>query len=49
MKSVFFWSEEEARTHRKDNPDPRGLYVSLRQGAIITRPIQSVIFGFAKV
>jgi len=49
MKSVFFWSEEEARTHRRNNPEPRGLYVTLQQGAIITRQIQSVLFGFARV
>jgi hypothetical protein len=48
MKSVFFWSEEEARIHRNDNPEPRGIYLTLCQGAIITRPIQSVIFGFPK-
>jgi hypothetical protein len=48
MKSVFFWSEEEARTHRKKKPRPRGLYLTLRQGEIITRPIQSVLFGFAR-
>ncbi|MDH3744478.1 MAG: hypothetical protein OES47_05180 [Acidobacteriota bacterium] len=47
MKSVFFWSEEEARVHRRENPEPKGLYLSLRQGAIITVPIQSVLFGFA--
>ena len=49
MKSVFFWSEEEARTHRKENPEPRGIYLTLRQGAIVTRPIQSVLFGFTDV
>ena len=48
MKSVFFWSEEEARTHRKNNPEPRGIYLTLRQGEIINRPIQSVLFGFAQ-
>ena len=47
MKSVFFWSEEEARIHRKENPKPNGIYLSLRQGAIVTKPIQSVIFGFS--
>jgi hypothetical protein len=46
MKSVFFWSEEEARTHRRENPEPKGIYVTLRQGAVITRPIQSAVFGF---
>ena len=46
MKSVFFWSEEEARTHRAETPKPRGLYLTLRQGAIIIKPIQSVLFGF---
>lgn len=48
MKSVFFWSEEEARTHRTEIPEPRGIYLTLRQGEIITKPIQSVIFGFAR-
>jgi hypothetical protein len=48
MKSVFLWSEEQARTHRRRNPEPKGLYLTLRQGAIITRPIQSVLFGFAR-
>ena len=46
MKSVFFWSEEEARTHRAENPSPNGLYLTLQQGAIVTRPAQSVLFGF---
>jgi hypothetical protein len=48
MKCVFFWSEEEARTHRKDNPEPRDIYLTLRQGDIVTRPIQSILFGFAR-
>jgi hypothetical protein len=48
MKSVFFWSEEEARTHRKNNPEPRGIYLPLQQGAIVNRPIQSILFGFAE-
>jgi len=47
MKSVFFWSEEQARAHRQTYPIPRGIYLTLRQGAIIIRPIQSVLFGFA--
>jgi hypothetical protein len=47
MKSVFFWSEEEARAHRVKNPEPRGIYLDLRQGAIVTQQIQSVLFGFA--
>jgi hypothetical protein len=46
MKSVFFWSEEEARIHRRENPETRSLYLGFRQGAILTRPIQSVLFGF---
>ena len=46
MKSVFFWSEDQARTHRKNNPTPRGIYLNLRQAAILTKPIQSVLFGF---
>ena len=48
MKSVFFWSEEEARSHRRENPEPKGLYLSLEQGAIVTMPVQSVLFGFAR-
>jgi hypothetical protein len=48
MKSVFFWSEEEARAHRRNNPETRALYLGLRQGAILTRPVQSVLFGFAQ-
>lgn len=48
MKSVFFWSEEEACTHHAENPEPKGIYLTLRQGAIVTRPIQSVLFGFAR-
>lgn len=48
MKSVFFWSEEEARIHRSENPEPRGIYLTLRQGAIITKPIQSVLFDFSQ-
>ena len=47
MKSVFFWSEEEARSHRRGNPEPKGIYLTLKQGAIVTVPIQSVLFGFA--
>ncbi len=48
MKSVFFWSEEEAHVHRKQNNETKGIYVTLGQGAIVTRPIQSVLFGFAR-
>lgn len=47
MKSVFFWSEEEARAHRAANPKPRGLYLSLRLGAMTINPIQSLLFDFA--
>jgi len=47
MKSLFFWSEEEARAHRAANPNPRGLYLSLRLGAVVIKPIQSLLFGFA--
>jgi hypothetical protein len=47
MKSVFFWSEEEARAHRAENPEPKGIYLTLRQGATVIKPIQSVLFGFA--
>ena len=46
MKSVFFWSEEEARTHRTRLPKPRGLYLSLPLAARIIQPIQSILFGF---
>ena len=46
MKSVFFWSEEQARIHRAEHPERKGLYLDLRQGAMIMKPIQSVLFGF---
>ncbi|MDX2435819.1 MAG: hypothetical protein QNL88_02105 [Acidobacteriota bacterium] len=46
MKSVFFWSEEQARAHRTQQPKPKGLYLSLRQSAIVIQPIQSILFGF---
>jgi hypothetical protein len=46
MKSVFFWSEDEARAHRTANPKPKGLYLSLRIGTAIIQPIQSILFGF---
>ena len=46
MKSVFFWSEDEARTHRKERPKPKGLYLTLQQGAFVIKPIQSLLFGF---
>ena len=46
MKSVFLWSEDEARQHRREQPEPKGLYLTLKQGAIITRPIQSALFAF---
>lgn len=48
MKCVFFWSEEEARTHRLENPEPKGIYLTLRQGAFETKPIQSILFGFPR-
>ena len=48
MKSVFFWSEDEARQHRAETPEPRGLYLNIRQGAVINKPIQSVLFGFVQ-
>jgi hypothetical protein len=46
MNSVFFWSGEEARTHRAESPIPRGIYLTLRQGAIIMKPAQSILVGF---
>ena len=46
MKSVFFWSEEEARAHRAANPIPKGLYLSFGVGAAVIQPIQTVLFGF---
>jgi hypothetical protein len=46
MKSVFFWSEEQARAHRAARPKPNGLYLSLRRAAAVITPIQSLLFGF---
>ena len=34
--------------HRAEIPEPRGIYLTLRQGAIVLRPAQSVLFGFER-
>jgi hypothetical protein len=46
-KSVFFWSEEQARHHRRTARNMRGLYFRLEQGTEIIRLIQSAIFAFS--
>jgi hypothetical protein len=46
MNSVFFWSEEHARAHRRMNGGVRGMYLTLDQSVFLTRHAQSAIFGF---
>jgi hypothetical protein len=49
MKSVFFWSEEHARAHRRTKGWVRGIYLTLEQMVLQTRLIQSAIFGFERM
>jgi hypothetical protein len=46
MKSVFFWSEEHARNHRKKNYGKKGLYLTLAQNAFLAPLAQEVSFEF---
>jgi hypothetical protein len=40
---VFFWSEEEARAHRRTAPVD-GLYFTMRQASYVTRVGQASLF-----
>jgi hypothetical protein len=46
-KSVFFWSEEHAREHRRNEGGPTGLYLTLEQSAYLTPIAQGAIFAFS--
>ena len=39
---------EENRAHRRENLEPIGLSLGLRQGVIFTRPVQSMLFEFVR-
>jgi hypothetical protein len=45
-ESVFFWSEEHAREHRRKVHRLRGVYMTAEQVRGGTKIIQSVLFGF---
>ncbi len=46
MKSIFFWSEEHARKHRKAQGGRNGLYLTLAQNAFLAPLAQEVPFEF---
>ena len=48
MKSIFFWSEEHAKEHRRQVDGERGIYLTLAQSAYVTRIAQSSLFGFPR-
>jgi hypothetical protein len=43
---VFFWSEEEAVSYRKQNDQIEGTYLTLAQAAWETRIMQGALFAF---
>jgi hypothetical protein len=47
-ESVFFWSEDHAREHRRDRGGVTGLYLTLSQSAYLTKTVQSEIFAFSE-
>ena len=44
--SVFFWSEDHARRHRRRTEFVDGVYLNLEQAAYATRIAQSGLFAF---
>ncbi len=48
MNSVFFWSEEHAREHRRRVGGMRGTYMTLDQAVYVTPILQGAIFGFPR-
>jgi len=48
MNSVFFWSEEHARDHRRRLGGMRGTYLTLSQAAYVTPILQGSLFAFAR-
>jgi hypothetical protein len=47
-KSIFFWSEEQARKFRArmEHTDGIGLYLTLKQSVHQTKVLQSALFAF---
>jgi len=46
MKSVFFWSEEHAKNHRKIHGGKSGLYLTLDQNSFLAPLAQEIPFEF---
>jgi hypothetical protein len=41
---VFFWSEDEARAHRRESAPIDGLYLTMAQASYVTRVGQASLF-----
>jgi hypothetical protein len=41
---VFFWSEDEARAHRRDKAPIDGIYLTMPQASYVTRIGQASLF-----
>jgi hypothetical protein len=41
---VFFWSEEEARAHRREKSPIDGIYLTMAQASYVTRVGQASLF-----
>jgi hypothetical protein len=41
---VFFWSEDEARAHRREKAPIDGIYLTMAQASYITRVGQASLF-----
>jgi hypothetical protein len=41
---VFFWSEEEARAHRRESFTIDGIYLTMAQASYVTRVGQASLF-----
>jgi hypothetical protein len=48
MNSVFFWSEEHAKEHRRVTGGMRGTYMTLSQALYVTPLVQGAIFAFPR-
>jgi hypothetical protein len=47
-ESVFFWSEEHAREHRRQVGGVRGIYMTLERTAYVNSIMQDAIFTFSE-
>jgi hypothetical protein len=41
---VFFWSEDEARAHRREKNPVDGIYLTMAQASYVTRVGQASLF-----